>query len=665
MTAAGGYLVGVDTGGTFTDAAVISASSHEVLATAKAITTKGDLAIGVTEAIAAAVAGLPASITPQEIALVSVSTTLATNAVVEGHGDEIGVVLIGFDAGMAERTRIGASFPGCPVILVGGGHDHTGTELAPLALDQLDRALGELQPVPAAFAVSSTFATRNPEHEQRAASRIRAATGRPVTVSSELSSGLDAPRRALTAALNARLLGRVAALVAAVRRAMATLELDCPLMLVKGDGSVARAEAVELRPIETILSGPAASLVGARWLSGLDDFLLADMGGTTTDLGIVRNGRPRVAEHGAEIGGWRTMVRAVDARTIGLGGDSEVLVEGAAITIAPRRVVPLALAAARHPELLGLLEADLADVRNGGALHGRFVMRPFGSGERADPAVAGRAGELLDRLGTQPVPLRAVVGSSRSAGLVDTLRRAGLVQLVGFTPSDAAHVLGHQATWNRDAAVLGARLGARLADMRPPTPERTTAFAERVWHETVARSTRAVLETALGADVGASPLVDAVCAGDGTIGSARVAVVPMMPVIAVGGPVRVFYPEVGRRLGVDTVFPSSFDVANAVGAATGVVVRTVTAEIHGDGSGRFRLHGPGGVDHRDGASAALAAATAAVIERARLDAAVMGAGEPDVHVSERRQYLPGRTDDDGLLLVVVTAEAVGRPLVTG
>ncbi len=289
---------------------MISAVDHAVLATAKAITTKGDLAIGVVEAIATAVAKLPGSIGAHEIGLVSVSTTLATNAVVEGHGDDVGVVLIGFDPGMAERTRIAASFPGCPVVLVPGGHDHGGAELAPLGMEALERGLATMAPVPGAFAVSSMFATRNPDHERRAAERIRVLTGRPVTCSSELSSGLDAPRRALTAVLNARLIGRVTALVAGVRRAMAELGIDCPLMLVKGDGSVARAETVELRPIETILSGPAASLVGARWLSGEDDFLLADMGGTTTDLGIVRGGRPRVAETGAEVGGWRTMVRA-------------------------------------------------------------------------------------------------------------------------------------------------------------------------------------------------------------------------------------------------------------------------------------------------------------------------------------------------------------------
>ncbi|RXM21876.1 hydantoinase/oxoprolinase family protein, partial [Citrobacter sp. AAK_AS5] len=87
--------------------------------------------------------------------------------------------------------------------------------------------------------------------------------------------------------------------------------IDCPLMIVKGDGTLALAERVALRPIETVLSGPAASLVGASWLSGLRDFIMSDMGGTTTDLGVLLDGRPQVAEQGAEVGGWRTMVKAI------------------------------------------------------------------------------------------------------------------------------------------------------------------------------------------------------------------------------------------------------------------------------------------------------------------------------------------------------------------
>ena len=172
-------------------------------------------------------------------------------------------------------------------------------------------------------------------------------------------------------ARKSRLISRVSILIEAVGHSFAQLHIDCPLMIVKADGTLALAEPVARRPIEPVLSGPAASLVGAQWLSGLQNFILSDMGGTTTDLGLLLDGRPQITDQGAEVGGWRTMVRAIDVRTIGLGGDSEIHVgPNGKITVGPQRVVPLALLAARYSQILTQLEADLADWgghRGGGA----------------------------------------------------------------------------------------------------------------------------------------------------------------------------------------------------------------------------------------------------------------------------------------------------------
>ena len=406
------YLVGVDTGGTYTDAAIIDAGSHRVISSAKAITTNGDLAIGVAEAITRAVGFLPQGLQPQDISLVSVSTTLATNAVVEGHGSAVGVVLIGFDAAMVTRTGIAQAFPGMPVETVAGGHDHNGDARVPLDLEALEAALSRMADKVDAFAVASAFAVRNAAHEHAARELIVARTGKPVTLSTELSSSLDAPRRALTAALNARLISRVSHLIEAVRRAMAQLQIRCPLMIVKGDGTLALAESVVTRPIETVLSGPAASLVGAQWLSGLDSFILSDMGGTTTDLGVLLNGRPRVALEGAEVGGWRTMVRAIDVRTIGLGGDSEVLLgPQGKLTVSAQRIVPVALLGQRYPELIALLEADLADVDGGNSMQGRFVLLPFGARAGAPTGeLTAREREVLLQFLIEAVVLAALGG---------------------------------------------------------------------------------------------------------------------------------------------------------------------------------------------------------------------------------------------------------------
>ncbi len=657
------YLIGVDTGGTYTDCAVIEAQGHRVLARAKAITTKGDLAIGVTEALNLAVAQLPQGLSPQDIGLVSVSTTLATNAVVEGHGSPVAVVLVGFDDRMVERTGIAQAFPGLPVIRIDGGHDHNGEVVRALDLQALQQALDTIAPAVDAFAVASTFAVRNAAHEQAVREHIVAATGKPVTVSSELSSNLDAPRRALTAALNARLIGRVSMLIDAVHRAMAQWQIHCPLMIVKGDGTLALAETVALKPIETVLSGPAASLVGAQWLSGLRSFILSDMGGTTTDLGILQDGRPRVSEQGAEVGGWRTMVRAIDVRTIGLGGDSEIHIgANGRLAVGPQRIVPVALLGSLYPELLDLLEADIADVDGGSALHGRFVLLPFGARTGAATAeLSPREREMLALVGERPQSLRKLARSFGAQRTVLSLKRKGLVQIGGLTPSDAAHVLGLQHNWSTPAAMLAAHLGCRLREMKLPTPERVQQFARDVWSETVRLSARAILDTAVGEHLQEDKLVQAVCAGDGMLGLARISITPTIPVVAVGGPVGVYYGEVGRRLGCQIVFPEFGDVANAIGAATGVVARTVSVHVAGDGSGLFVLHSPVGTRQFSDPAQAIEAAMG-LARQAATDAVLeMGAVNPEVRIVLRKQLLPNATGDAGLLEAVIRAEAIGRP----
>ena len=663
MPSSPSYLIGVDTGGTYTDAALIEARGHRVVARAKAITTKGDLAIGVTEAITLAIAQLPQGLRAQDIGLVSVSTTLATNAVVEGHGSAVGVLLIGFDAQMVERTGIAQAFPGLPVEVIAGGHDHNGDARVPLDLAALDAALERMAAKVDAFAVASTFAVRNAAHEHAAREHIVARTGKPVTLSTELSSDLDAPRRALTAALNARLIARVTLLIEAVQRAMAQLQIVCPLMIVKGDGTLALAETVATRPIETVLSGPAASLVGAQWLSGLQSFILSDMGGTTTDLGILRDGRPQVTAQGAEVGGWRTMVRAIDVRTVGLGGDSEIhLGAGGKLTVGPQRVVPVALLGARYPEVLTLLEADLADVDGGSSLHGRFVLLPFGARNgAATTELSAREREVLAAVTERPQALRRLAGSLGAQRAVAALKRKGLVQVAAFTPSDAAHVLGLQANWSAPAAQMAAQLGCRLRDMKFPTPERVQQFAHDVWSETVRLSARTILDTAFGEHLREDKLISAVCSGAQGLGLARVSITPTVPVVAVGGPVQVYYREVGRRLGCEVVFPEFGDVANAVGAATGVVAQTVTVRVAGDGSGLFMLHSTVGTRQFTDPQAALQAAGDLARQAATEAVQHMGAAHPEVRVTVTKQMLPNAVSDTGLLEAVVVAEAIGRP----
>ncbi|MFO1034815.1 MAG: hydantoinase/oxoprolinase family protein [Hyphomicrobiales bacterium] len=653
-------ILGIDTGGTYTDAAVIDASAHRILATAKAITTKGDLAVGVGEAMQRAVAALAGDVHASDVRLVCVSTTLATNAVVEGHGNPAGLILIGFDEAMTTRTGVAQAFPGLPVIRVAGGHDHNGDEREKLDEAALEAAVREAAPKVSAFAIAASFAVRNNGHELRARDIVSRVADLPVTISSELSTALDAPRRALTALLNARLVSRITGLIEAAGRAMQGLGISAGLMIVKGDGTLASAAAVAKRPIETLLSGPSASLIGAKWLSGLEDFIMSDMGGTTTDVGVLLKGRPQVAPQGAEVGGWRTMVKAIDVKTIGLGGDSEVQFDGTGqLQVGPQRAVPLSLMVARYPQSLAMLEGDLTETE-GGSLLGRFVLPPFG-GHLSTAGISDREADILARIKDGPLPLRKLAPTSVGQRAVNALRRKGLVQLAAFTPSDAAIALGLQDNWPRPAALAGARLMQRFRTMKMPDEEQALAFCKEVWSKTVSLSCSCILETAMGSTDKGSAAWKSVCEGRGTVGLARVSLSPSVPIVAVGGPVKVYYPEVARRLACDVTFAPFCDVANAVGAAAGQVADRVVISVEGDGNGAFRVHGAGAAQLFVSGAAALAEATRLARELALAAAIAHGAQAPRVDVTIEKNFLPDAKDDEGLLTATVTGEAIGQP----
>src|ERR1700731_3395046 len=387
--------LGLDTGGTFTDA-VLLVGGREVAASAKALTTPWNLAIGISKAIRSVLELLPAGAGRKDVSLVSVSTTLATNAVVENRFSPVCTLLIGFDDAMVERSGLLRPGSGGLVVRVQGGHMATGEESSALDEGAVARAVAENEARVEAFAVAANFSVRNPAHELRARKLIRALTPKPVTCAHELSSKLDAPRRALTAALNARLTPQIRHLIEALSGVLEVESIDAPLMIVKGDGSLMKAQIALEYPVETILSGPAASVVGAGFLTGLQDFVVSDMGGTTTDIAVVSGGRPVISGEGALVGAWRTMVEAVDVRTSGLGGDSEVHFDRQhRLCVGPRKAIPLSLLALCFPAALACIRS-IAELERLPAYPAHFIFR---NPDRAAPdhlsAVERRVWEAL------------------------------------------------------------------------------------------------------------------------------------------------------------------------------------------------------------------------------------------------------------------------------
>jgi N-methylhydantoinase A/oxoprolinase/acetone carboxylase beta subunit len=667
-------LLGIDTGGTYTDAVLLD-SEHGVLASAKALTRRHDLTLGIQESVQRVLADRA----EVEIELVSLSTTLATNAVVEGQGSPICLLLIGYPPDALEQGGLGQALGSDPVVFLRGGHDAAGEEVQPLDPGQARAAIEEHAPQVAAFAVSGYFSVRNPSHENLVRGLVRELSGLPVTCGHELTANLHASRRALTAALNARLVPVLSRLIGAVRSMMKHRGIAAPLMVVKGDGSLVSAEFALEYPIETILSGPAASVVGSLYLSGEQDACVVDMGGTTTDIALVENGKPILNREGATVGGWHTMVEAVQIYTFGLGGDSEVRMNRQdGLVVGPRRHIPLSLLAAEQgaeqPEIQQVLERQLRR-RRPESFDGQFLVRL-----RPDTGVLGELSAMqraiLERIGSKAIAREAVYGVHESAYLVDLelsrLVDRGFVGIAGFTPTDAAHVLGRQSSWSREAAEAGASLAARqwsvLVHGGPVSAEELCA---RVIAQVVLQSGRSVvgatLAEAYGVDLGKHEILRRIFVDralqpeskGGNLFDVRLSL--LKPLVAIGAPVGTYYPLVADTIHTRLCVPPHAEVANAIGAVVGSVTQRVHLLVSPQEAGEvFRVHLEEGV--RDFEE--LEEACGFAVEHARRLAYDLAdrAGASDIQVQVGRNDRTAVAGGDEFFLESrIEATAVGRP----
>ncbi len=659
-------LLGVDTGGTYTDA-VLLRDEREVIASAKALTTRHDLALGIGAAIAKVLESSGAS--PDDIGMASLSTTLATNALVEGQGGRVGLVYIGFREKDLQAHGLFDALAGDPALVIAGGHNHAGGQAQALDKAAVAKWLKADQGI-SAYAVAAQFATRNPAHELAVSGMIRDVTGRPVSCSHHLSARLNGPKRALTAVLNARLIGMIARLIEKAEGKLVELGIHAPLMVVRGDGALISAAQARERPIETILSGPAASIVGARWLTGAKAALVSDIGGTTTDVAVLRDGRPMIDPAGAQVGPWRTMVEAVAMRTTGLGGDSEVHVldEGltGGITLGPRRVVPVSLMAMDAPDLVHeTLDRQLRSPTPG-EYDARFI-RPVPGGE--PDGLSPRDAALLERVGGAVHPLGEVLKTRIEGQALQRLVRRGLVQVSGVTPSDASHVLGRQEAWDGQAAVKAMQL---LARRRTGSGNMLAADAKDMAQQVIDRLTYqtglALLETAFAeeeTDFGLPPaqLARHVLLQRGLDhhrGLVRLEAGINVPVIGLGASASSYYPAVGTRLSARMILPEHAGVANAIGAVVGRVTIRRTGIVTSPSEGRFRAHYEAGPEDYTEAEEAMRALQAVLERDARFEA--KAAGAQDIHVRMSRDVKSAMAEAREIFIEAeITVEASGRP----
>jgi N-methylhydantoinase A/oxoprolinase/acetone carboxylase beta subunit len=662
--------LGIDTGGTFTDAVLVD-DKKQIINAEKSLTTRFDLSLGIGDVIAR----LPQD-RLADIIMVSLSTTLTTNSVVEDLGAPVCVLLPGYSPEQVKQSGLLDILPAQMVVILEGGYDAVGREHKPLDEDGARAAIEKLRDEVSAFAISSMFGTRNSSHENRVKQLVTEITGMPVICGHELASSLGAPRRALTAALNARMVPAIKELINSVQTILERHNIEAPLMLVKGDGSLASLASAIEKPIGTVLSGPAASVIGACQLSGLENAIIADMGGTTTDIAIVSNGQPELSEDGARIGDWQPMVEAVRVNSIGLGGDSELRFGGhLGLTVGPRRVVPTSLLAHLFPQIVPKLEAQLAGMAN--ARSNRFVMRL-----ENNQALLNQLGpvelDAWELLSEQPVELDAIVQEDRHfARALARLKRLGLAIYSGFTPSDAVHVLGINSHWDTRAAELSARIWMRqmrfLYGYGKWDGDDVEAACRQVYELVTATIRRLLVEIGLNEfdpsskSARASGIVDTITRM--VIGSHHnkgrkplfnLDFASDYPIVAVGAPAASYYNSVAESMRIGLHLPEHADVANAFGAVMGSVIQRAQITVTQPQHGIFCLfHGDQPRQYED-LGAARAQAQELVTELARQKALEAGAIDPDVTLKFEDIHVQDEVDGELFLESTVIATAIGQ-----
>lgn len=330
--------IGIDVGGTFTDAVAVSNDTFEVLGAIKVPTTHNDprgVAAGIIQALHKVLE--ECKIDASDVCFIAHGTTQATNALLEGDVTKVGILTIG--SGL-QGSKSKSDTKVDNIELAPGKFLYTDNSFAdasaPSGLDsQIRQALDELCGKDCkAFVAAEAFSVDKPENEERALA-ICTEKGLPATATNNISKLYGLRVRTRTAVINASILPKMLDAANMTEQSIKDAGITSPLMIMRCDGGVMTVDEVRRRPILTTLSGPAAGVAGALMYEKLTDGLFFEVGGTSTDISCVKDGKVLVKY--AEIGGHKTYLNSLDVRTVGIGGGSMVqLQNGKAVDTGPR-----------------------------------------------------------------------------------------------------------------------------------------------------------------------------------------------------------------------------------------------------------------------------------------------------------------------------------------
>ncbi|MCH1981912.1 hydantoinase/oxoprolinase family protein [Ruminococcus sp. OA3] len=578
-------ILGIDTGGTYTDSVVLEAGTKNLRYKSKTLTTKHNL----RQCIETCFEQIPSEFL-QDISMVCLSTTLATNAIVENHGCKEGLILVG--------KRPKGMMPTDRYAIVEGLYDIMGRMRRPLNQEEIIRTIEKFRDKVDAIAISGYASIRNPAHEIYIAEMVRERLDIPVVCAHELTSTLGYYERTVTADLNARLIPLVCTLIDSVKHVMERLMIDAPLMIVKGDGSLMTDACARSKPIETILSGPAASVMGGVYLSGVQDAFVMDIGGTTTDIANVVQGQLAIRNEGAKVGRWYTHVRAAEVFTAGLGGDSRIFADGnKRIQIGPEKSIPYCMASEKYPELLCELgEIYVSDAYRYFRHHDEeayVLIRKY-----RKLAYTKDEEIIIEILRSSPHTLYYLehnIQVKNLRGLISELLREGVIGRISLTPTDVLHCSGAYRKWPSRISELATAIAADQMGM-------TLDKYIRVVHKTITQMLNCdAIQAAMyfdhqGFDIQNDPAADYFI--NYLYFEHKSAVLTASyqlekPVVAIGASAAAWTKDLSGKMDTEVIIPEHAEVANAVGAAVGKSIEKIEILIRQDSvSGDYIVYSP-------------------------------------------------------------------------
>lgn len=431
------YGIGIDTGGTCTDAIIYDLDEKKVLTSCKSATTHNKLEVGIENSIKK----LPRELV-DKAEFLSLSTTLATNACVEGKGGRVCLIFIGVKEQTVRETYMQYGFESMEFIRFIEGD--ISRKIEP-EWDKLESMLPEILNDYESIAISQIMPRENDgAYEKEAKRRILERKNIPVVCAYEIFKDFNAIKRGAGALLNARLIPVMQDFFDAIHKVLKTQDINIPFFIMRSDGSLVSEEYSMQYPVETLLCGPTASAKGAMELMNSEHAIVVDMGGTTSDIALIEDGQPIMNDEGVKVASWETFVKGIEIDTFALGGDTWISYLNGELMLGNRRVIPISSLAVEYPQILA--ELEYLSTRPHGSAKAMYehlvLMKEI---DETSDHYDDREKKICALLKEGPLSIRQLadgVGQDVFTLKTDRLETEGILLRSGFTPTDAMVIKG-------------------------------------------------------------------------------------------------------------------------------------------------------------------------------------------------------------------------------